>query len=98
MIVHNVSLKWNPNVGPADIAEVSEALDALSTFPGVTHLIHGRNLGLNPATAATCDYAFTVHLTDESAFQAYLAHPDHVSLGELLVPLVAQRMSAQLST
>jgi hypothetical protein len=96
MIVHNVSLKWNANVGPADIAEVDAALTALASLPGVEQLLHGPNLGLNPATAATCDYAFTVHLTDEPAFQAYLAHPSHIALGELLVPLADTRMSAQL--
>jgi hypothetical protein len=96
MIVHNVSLKWNPNVTPADIAEVDAALDGLAGLDGVESLLHGENLGLNPATASTCDYAFTVHLTDESAFQAYLSHPDHVALGELLAPLVGERMSAQL--
>jgi hypothetical protein len=96
MIVHNVSLKWNPNVTPADVAEVDAALEALANLEGVERLLHGQNLGLNPATAATCDYAFTVHLADEAAFAAYLAHPDHIALGELLVPLAAARMSAQL--
>jgi hypothetical protein len=96
MIVHNVSIKWNANVGPADIAEVDAALDALPTLDGVESLLRGPNLGLNPATASTCDYAFTVRLADESAFAAYLSHPDHVALGELLAPLVAARMSAQL--
>jgi hypothetical protein len=98
MIVHTVSLKWNANVTPADVAEVAAALDGLTNLPGVEELLHGENLGLNPATAATCDYAFTVRLTDEAAFQAYLAHPDHAAVGELLAPLVAARMSAQLRT
>lgn len=98
MIVHNVSLRWNANVGPADVDEVAEALDGLAALDLVESLIHGKNLGLNPATAATCDYAFTVHLADEAAFAAYLAHPDHLSLVELLAPLVAERMSAQLRT
>ena len=96
MIVHNVSLKWNANVGPADLAEVDAALDGLATLPGVESLLRGKNLGLSPATASTCDYAFTVRLTDESAFAAYLAHPEHVALAELLGSLVAERMSAQL--
>lgn len=96
MIVHNVSLKWNPNVTPADIAEVDDALDALAALPCVEGILHGPNLGLNPATAATCDYAFTVRLTDESAFADYLAHPDHIALGERLISLAAARMSAQL--
>jgi len=96
MIVHTVSLKWNANVAPADVAEVDAALDGLAALDGVEGLLRGPNLGLNPATAATCDYAFTVRLADESAFEAYLAHPDHVAVGELLAPLVAARMSAQL--
>jgi len=96
MIVHNVSLRWNANVTPADVAEVDAALDGLAALDGVESLLRGPNLGLNPATAATCDYAFTVRLTDEEAFAAYLAHPDHIALGELLAPLVAERMSAQL--
>jgi hypothetical protein len=96
MIVHTVSLRWNPNVAAAALAEVDAALDQLATLDGVESLLHGKNLGLNPATAATCDYTFTVNLADEAAFEAYLAHPDHVSLAELLAPLVAERMSAQL--
>jgi hypothetical protein len=98
MIVHTVSLKWNGNVTPADVAEVEAALDGLAALPGVEKLLHGENLGLSPATASTCDYAFTVRLTDEAAFAAYLAHPDHAALGNLLAPLVAARMSAQLRT
>jgi len=78
------------------VAEVDAALKSLAALDGVEALLHGENLGLNPATAATCDYAFTVRLVDEAAFQAYLAHPDHVALGELLAPLIAERMSAQL--
>jgi hypothetical protein len=96
MIVHSVSLKWNDGVGPAEIAAVDAALDQLAGLEGVEGLLRGKNLGLNPATAATCDYAFTVRLADEGAFQAYLAHPDHAALGNLLAPLVAERMSAQL--
>ena len=96
MIVHTVSLKWNENVTPADVAEVEAALDGLPTLGAVEELLHGENLGLNPATAATCDYAFTVRLKDEASFAAYLAHPDHVAVGELLGPLVAARMSTQL--
>jgi hypothetical protein len=98
MIVHTVSLKWNDAVGPAEIAAVDAALAQLAALPGVEDLLHGENLGLNPATAATCDYAFTVRLTDESAFQAYLSHPDHAALGTLLTPLIESRMSAQLRT
>ena len=67
--------QWNPNVTPADVAEVATALDGLARLDGVESLLHGENLGLNPATAATCDYAFTVRLTDEESFAAYLAHP-----------------------
>lgn len=96
MIVHNVSLKWNANVTPADVAEVDAALDALARLDGVEGILHGENLGLNPATAATCDYAFTVRLKDEASFAEYLAHPDHIALGELLIPMAAARMSAQL--
>jgi hypothetical protein len=98
MIVHTVSLKWNANVAAADVEEVDAALQKLAALPEVESLLHGANLGLNPATAATCDYTFTVHLTDESAFKSYLSHPDHAVLGELLAPLVAERMSAQLRT
>ncbi len=96
MIVHNVSLKWNADVGPADIAEVEAALDRLVGLDGVESLLRGENLGLSPATASTCDYAFTVRLKDEESFAAYLAHPDHIALAELLGPLAAARMSAQL--
>ncbi len=97
MIVHNVSLKWKEGVGPDDVAAVDAALDRLAGLPGVESMLRGANLGLNPATAATCDYAFSVRLADREAFQAYLGHPDHAALGVMLAPLVEGRMSAQLS-
>lgn len=97
MIVHTVSLKWKDGVGQDEIAAVDRALDGLAALPGVESMLRGENLGLNPATAASCDYTFSVRLTDADAFGAYLEHPDHLALGRLLAPLIAARMSAQLN-
>lgn len=97
MVLHNVSMKWKDDVGPEQIAAVSAALDRLAALAEVESLLHGENLGLNPATAASCDYAFSVRLEGPAAFRAYLAHPAHAELGELLAPLIAERMSAQIA-
>jgi hypothetical protein len=96
VIVHNVSLEWKDGVGEEEVAAVGAALDKLGALAEVEFLARGPQLGLNPATADTCDYGFSIHLTDRAAMAAYLVHPDHAALGELLAPLIAGRMSVQI--
>jgi hypothetical protein len=93
MIRHVVLMKWHDELTATEMAEVRSSLDRLrAEVPVVRALAHGPSLGL--ADSGT-DYALTIDLDDEAAWQAYIDHPSHDVARQALRRFAAEVRSTQ---
>lgn len=85
MIRHAVFCRFSPN---ADIAAIATALKGLqSKVPGILAISFGAN-NSPEGLAKGFTHGFTVDFTDAAARDAYLPHPDHQNVGQMIVASV----------
>lgn len=94
---HVVLFRWTADVGPADVAAVSEALDALpAEIPSLISYHHGADLRLGEGR---WDYGVVAECEDEAGWAAYDQHPAHQRVVvELIRPRVAERAAVQIGS
>ena len=88
MIVHMVLLKIRPDVSPKKVAEVFGAVGALQKkIPGITSYSWGPYAspeGFNKGFT----HGFCMTFQDAKARDAYLPHPEHEKVKEMLIGLL----------
>ena len=90
MIRHIVLFKCKPELPPAEIESVFEALAALQNkVPGLVEFESGIN---NSPEGYDRGYthAFTMGFTDEQARDAYLQHPEHAKARVVILPILQE--------
>jgi hypothetical protein len=93
-IGHVVTFTFAPNLPPATVTALGEALDALSAAsPGIDSYRHGPDLRERPGNA---DYAVAAVFRDQNALAAYMASPEHQRIiTELVEPHLQGKSSVQ---
>ncbi len=82
MIRHAVFCRFSKQ---ADIAAISTALKGLQTkVPGILAISFGPN-NSPEGLAKGFTHGFTVDFSDAAARDAYLPHPDHQKVGQMIV-------------
>jgi len=82
MIVHIVMFKFNEENREANLAKVSEMLDALmGKIPSLNSMEVGKNFA-NEARAM--DLVITTTFESIEALQAYAIHPEHLKVVEVI--------------
>jgi len=75
MVEHLVLFQWNKEAGPAAVESALAELRKLKDkIPGIVDLSCGANFS---ARAKGYTHALVVRLTDRSALEVYLPHPEH---------------------
>ena len=89
MILHAVFCAIRPEVGPAEIAGVFDALVALKDqCAGLLSVDAGANIDLERKSQGY-SHGFVMRFESRAALEAYAAHPAHVAAGAALVALCA---------
>ena len=83
-IIHVVLIAWGPTV-PDDVAEQLDGLvaDVRAGVPGVVEATHGPSVSVEGLEHGY-DHALHVRFEDVAARDAYLPHPAHRPLAELI--------------
>lgn len=88
MIQHMVLLKFRPGTSDAQIAEALQHLrDMRTRIPGITHLglgAYSSPEGLNDGYT----HGLLVTFDSAAARDAYLPHPEHERVKELVLPVI----------
>lgn len=85
MIRHVVVFKLKSSVDAKTVDHVFSALKDLQTkVPGITSISAGRDSSPEGLQRGHT-HGFTVDFTDGAARDAYLPHPDHQAVGEMIV-------------
>lgn len=83
-IVHVVLVRWSPTAPPDVAALVEVAVRAVrETIPGVLEAAHGPSVSVEHLEQGY-DYGLYVRFADAAARDAYLPHPVHRPLAELI--------------
>lgn len=95
MILHMATFRWNDEVTPADVAELTTSLRAMADgIPELRSYRCGESLRLRPGGA---DYGVAAIVDDESGLSAYLDSAAHATVYErLLGHMIAERSAVQL--
>lgn len=96
MIRHIAVFRWRDDATPAQVAEITAALDALpDQVPSIRRYEHGPDLRLG---SPRWDYAVVAEFEDEDGWRAYDTDPAHAAVrSDLIVPLAAERTSVQVA-
>ncbi len=94
MIRHVVLFRWNEDVTDAEIAAVSDALDALrAVVSEIGEYRHGRDIGLN---SANYDYVVVGDFATVEDYLGYRDHPAHQQfIADHITARVADRAALQ---
>lgn len=94
MIRHIAFFRFKDEVTNADIDRLDGSLRSLpSRIDAISEYSCGRDLGI---TDGSWDYAVVADFADESAYEAYQAHPDHVEVStNVAKPLMAESLRVQ---
>jgi len=88
MVKHIVLFRMKPTTSPAKIAEIEQALaDLVARMEGLEDFLWGpysSNEGLNRGYT----HGFIMSFSDAAARDAYLPHPDHRAVADLILPAV----------
>jgi len=88
MIQHIVLAKWKKSATEAQKKQADELLAGLrSKIPGITGYSAGAQCS-NEGMSKGYEYGFVMSFTDAAARDAYLPHPEHKKVVEVLLPLV----------
>ncbi|GEN81074.1 Dabb family protein [Actinotalea fermentans] len=84
-IIHVVLVRWAATAAPDVVARFDAAARVVrETIPGVLEVAHGPSVSVENLEQGY-DYALHVRFADAAARDAYLPHPSHVPLAELIV-------------
>jgi len=93
MLKHVVLLTFRPEVDDEYVTTVSTELEALrGAVPEIVRLDFGRDLGISTGNA---DFAVAAEFQNAEDFAAYLAHPAHLKVGDLLKQGVQSKSGIQ---
>jgi len=88
MIQHLVLLKWKSGVNAAQKADATEKVRALQTkIPGITSF-SGGNQCSPEGLGKGFQYGFVVTFVNAAARDAYLIHPEHKKVVEVLLAVI----------
>ena len=95
MILHAALFTWKDDVTAADVAELTQQLEAMAAgIPELRSYHCGENLRLRPSDA---DYAVTAVVDDAAGLSAYLDSDAHQAVyANLLGRMIERRQAAQL--
>jgi hypothetical protein len=95
MILHLASFRWKDDVTPADVAALTEALEAMAAaIPALRSYRCGESLRLRPGGA---DFGVAAIVDDEAGLSAYLDSAPHAEVYEKhLGRMIAERAAVQL--
>jgi hypothetical protein len=83
-ILHVVLVRWAPTAPPDVVARFDAAARVVrETIPGVLELVHGPSVSVERLEQGF-DHALHVRFADAAARDAYLPHPAHAPLAELI--------------
>ena len=83
-IVHVVLLRWSPTTPPGVLDRFDEAVRAVrAQIPGVVEAAHGPSVSVEHLEQGY-DYGLYVRFVDAAARDAYLPHPAHRPLADLI--------------
>lgn len=84
-IIHVVLVRWAATAAP-DVLDRFEAAAHVvrETIPGVLEVVHGPSVSVEHLEQGY-DHALHVRFADAAARDAYLPHPAHAPLAELIV-------------
>jgi Stress responsive A/B Barrel Domain len=95
MIQHVAGFTWKPGTTEEDVAALMAMLEALpGRVPAVREYRFGRDLELNPGTS---DFAVLALVDDAAGLAAYLEHPFHLEVRELIAPMAESRTAVQFA-
>ena len=84
-ILHVVLVRWAAGAEPDVVARFDAAARVVrDTIPGVLELVHGPSVSVEHLEQGF-DHALHVRFADAAARDAYLPHPAHAPLAELIV-------------
>lgn len=97
MLRHVAVFRWVEGTTAADVDAFAAALAGLpALIPEIRSYRFGPDAGLG--VSANADFAVVADFDDAEAYAAYARHPAHQDvIVRLLRPLMAERMSVQLS-
>ena len=85
MILHCVFVRFKAATQPADKQAIYEAVAALKNVtPGILDIKYGPNVSPEGLNGGFLD-GFAVTFENPEARDAYLAHPEHIAVGERIV-------------
>ena len=95
MILHLATFRWKDDVTPADVRDLTAALEAMAAgIPELRSYRCGESLRLRPAGA---DFGVAAIVDDEAGLSAYLDSAAHADVYErLLGRMIAERGAVQL--
>jgi hypothetical protein len=89
MIRHVVLCKFKPDVDEMEIQRIFAALSGLKAdIPGILGITAGRDMSPEGLQRGFT-HGFTVDFEDEAARDAYLPHPEHQKVGQMIVAACA---------
>jgi predicted NAD/FAD-binding protein len=94
VVTHVVIFTWIAEATEAQIADLGEALNRLTTeLSDLVTISHGRDLRFRDGNG---DYALVATFVDRAAWIAYQAHPSHKAfVRDFVTPLQASRLTIQ---
>ena len=95
MILHLATFRWNDDVTPADVAQLTSELEAMAAgIPELRSYRCGESLRLRPGGA---DFGVAAIVDDEAGLSGYLDSAGHAAVYErLLGRMIAERAAVQL--
>ena len=83
-IIHVVLLRWGPGTPPDVLGRFDDAVRAVAaTIPGVVEATHGPSVSIEHLERGF-DHGLYVRFADAAARDAYLPHPAHRPLADLI--------------
>lgn len=94
---HLVLLRFHEGTEPAQVDALTAGLRELpALIPGLDAYLVGPDLDL---VDTTWDFGISADFTDEAAWAAYQAHPEHQRvIVDLVRPITAERAAVQFAT